>query len=480
MRYATALFTDVPEASISQIFQVIGCQHTLQPTSNDFAPPSTPCLTTRGFVRWEAIETLLDPEEHVPFMQFAVRNFAITHPETGRLFPADLPREAFPLKADVDIETWHRACAERLREEATPEDSDIPSTRPNLPPRPGKAGFERFRDRDPYSPGRSTRERQGGADYFNSRPIPYQHVSSASMKPAFNRPASQRPYLSPEDESPRAARSRRRSVPENYYPSSPQDPNPVVEPSSQRSVRSSSENHGRRHSHPRNQRSPSTSSSSAASDDDDICSSVSVSPEPKSPRRKGPPHTQSSLSNIRTTVPQSPAVKAVPLSYQGHRVALPQVRVDPRLATYKVPIDLAGKLSAPFMGSSRDSVSRSNSRSGSVRWKGRDEALSEPKRRGSEDLERVAKEDDSHREKYRREDPGLTRPRLGSTRSGSHDGRNRLKEGDRRERDRDRDRDSWTDKDEREVEMRRERRRYVSPPRGVDGRRYAAEGAARR
>ncbi|KAM4062106.1 WD repeat-containing [Hirsutella rhossiliensis] len=62
------LFVDTPYASLSLIWQATGCQHTLQPTHDDFAPPIIPALTMRGFSRWESLEILLGPEEHVPFM----------------------------------------------------------------------------------------------------------------------------------------------------------------------------------------------------------------------------------------------------------------------------------------------------------------------------------------------------------------------------------------------------------------------------
>ncbi|TVY94117.1 hypothetical protein LAWI1_G000505 [Lachnellula willkommii] len=106
------------------------------PTSHDFDPPSIPALTTRGFVRWQSIEILLGPEEHVPFIQTAVREWAIKNPDTGETFPVELPKEAFPLKCDADIEKWHSACAARLRQRATPDDDDDKSVRPELPPRP--------------------------------------------------------------------------------------------------------------------------------------------------------------------------------------------------------------------------------------------------------------------------------------------------------------------------------------------------------
>jgi hypothetical protein len=111
----TGLFVDIPHASISWIYASIGCQHTLQPSHKDFEPPSIPALTERGFVRWQGIEILLGPEEHVPFIQTCVEYLNIKDPETGESFPKGLPTEAFPESPDIEIQKWHSACAEKLR-----------------------------------------------------------------------------------------------------------------------------------------------------------------------------------------------------------------------------------------------------------------------------------------------------------------------------------------------------------------------------
>jgi hypothetical protein len=50
---------------------------------------------------------LLDPEEHVPYIQNAVKIFALRDPETGELFPKEIPAEAFPRYPDQETEKWH-------------------------------------------------------------------------------------------------------------------------------------------------------------------------------------------------------------------------------------------------------------------------------------------------------------------------------------------------------------------------------------
>ncbi|KAI1740342.1 hypothetical protein F4680DRAFT_116442 [Xylaria scruposa] len=160
-----------PDRTLSYIWQALGVQHTLQPTpDNDFAQPSIPALTLRGFVRWESLQILLGPEEHVPYLQYAVANWNLKHPYTGEPFPVDLPAEAFPPVCDAAVDDWHRACGERLREAATPNEEDerparrqdsdsrIPTT-PNSKPNSASAGTvprsrpesEYFRRRRPMS-----------------------------------------------------------------------------------------------------------------------------------------------------------------------------------------------------------------------------------------------------------------------------------------------------------------------------------------
>ena len=133
----------MPAQSISFIYQVQACQHMLVQPNSDSDAPSIPALTVKGFVRWQSIQILLAPENQVPVMQSAVRNWALKNPDSGLLFPVDLPAEAFPPKVDPEVERWHQQCAVKLREQATPkeeprvnasEHKDVP--RPPFPDRP--------------------------------------------------------------------------------------------------------------------------------------------------------------------------------------------------------------------------------------------------------------------------------------------------------------------------------------------------------
>lgn len=127
------LFLDTSEASLSFIYQSLGCFHTLQPESNPYNTPSTPALTPQGFVRWQTVQLLLEPEEHVSFLQNAVKRFEITNPVDGALFPSILPKEALPNQPDPDMLEWHQSVSEKLMLEAQASASR------SLPPRPQMA-----------------------------------------------------------------------------------------------------------------------------------------------------------------------------------------------------------------------------------------------------------------------------------------------------------------------------------------------------
>ncbi|KAI1383881.1 uncharacterized protein F4822DRAFT_440127 [Hypoxylon trugodes] len=171
-----SLFIACPNKSISYIWQALGVQHTLQPTENPYEAPSIPALTLRGFVRWEAIQLLLEPQEHVPFIQYAVRHWGLVNPDTGKPFPVDLPREAFPAESDSAIDAWHKECARRLRDEATPQD-ETPPRRPASDPRIHHT-FAHVRN--PQTTGAVPRSRPE-MDYFQrQRPVAYTHVSGTN------------------------------------------------------------------------------------------------------------------------------------------------------------------------------------------------------------------------------------------------------------------------------------------------------------
>jgi hypothetical protein len=79
-----SLFVDVPYPSISWIWASIGCKHILLPSHDRFKPPSIPALTKPRFVRWQAIQILLGPEEHVPLCR-----------QPSETFPSRIPTQKY-------------------------------------------------------------------------------------------------------------------------------------------------------------------------------------------------------------------------------------------------------------------------------------------------------------------------------------------------------------------------------------------------
>lgn len=461
-----ALFVDIPHPSISYIYQSTGCQHSLQPGENDFAAPSIPALTIKGFVRWQSIEILLGPEEHVPFMQTAVRDFGIKNPDTGEVFSPDLPKEAFPVKPDEGILEWHGKCADRLRENMEP-DGDAEHSRPTLPPRPRvKTGFQHVRVQP------SGRGRGEPASYQ----VPFQHVRPP-MRPESSQVPREQVHLAPDYDSERTSRSRRQTLPESYYFAQP----PVQAVAGLNILPEGGD--ARRHSVPRPRRRDSLSS---ASSEDGGSRSVSVSPIVAS-RRPRLNHDQfrhtvqiSQPLVGRPPAGQIPPIRprdlySNPVSRQGSR--------DPAF-TIPVNVDPSGKLSAPFLPPvSSNRPPRSNSRGTNVRWAPVNQ-VSEFKRRGSMDTETT---DDSHdrrgsRERDRRrfrENDEISRPRLVEARRRSFEDRERDRRDREYQRDRERDRDYGRERERgRRDDKKGKQNRFVSPVTGVDGRRYPTDAFA--
>ena len=196
------LFLDTPQSSLSFIYQSLGCFHTLQPEQDPYSAPTIPALTPQGFVRWQTVQLLLGPEEHVPFLQEAVKRFDLLHPADGIPFPSILPRETLPTQPDPELSEWHDAVKQKLMLEA-----QASATR-DLPPRPQMTlsdidiGSSRDSSVDTHS--------LAGTDMtgYLARPhIPYRYpVHPATRVP---RPPPQYPY-----EAPWSPELRRSSLPD--------------------------------------------------------------------------------------------------------------------------------------------------------------------------------------------------------------------------------------------------------------------------
>lgn len=177
------MFLLTPATKLSDIYSTLGCAHSLQQSLDDsFVPPSIPVLNSRGFETWQTIQLLLDPEEHVHYLQNAVKQFPLRDPETGELFPREIPADAFPRHPDRVTEKWHEEAfaiknAEKKRREVE-EQADLNSAAPTIveseeedwsyrPRRKHRHHHATYDDSEPYSrsapgsgheqPGRSSR-----------------------------------------------------------------------------------------------------------------------------------------------------------------------------------------------------------------------------------------------------------------------------------------------------------------------------------
>ncbi|KAL4943482.1 hypothetical protein BDV06DRAFT_211050 [Aspergillus oleicola] len=107
------LFLDTKPSALSFIYQRLGCFHSIQPSADPYKPPSIPALQPHGFVRWQTIQLLLDPDEHVSYLQNAVERWDIFSPN-GTLFPKSIPREAFPAEPDPEMIQWHETVSQKF------------------------------------------------------------------------------------------------------------------------------------------------------------------------------------------------------------------------------------------------------------------------------------------------------------------------------------------------------------------------------
>lgn len=102
------------------------------------------------------------------------------HPDTGRPFPADLPKEAFPADCDPEIDAWHKECARKLRDEATPKDEHPPRREPSDP----RVHTTYAHVRNPEANTAAPRARPE-MDYFQrerqrERPVSFTHVAGSN------------------------------------------------------------------------------------------------------------------------------------------------------------------------------------------------------------------------------------------------------------------------------------------------------------
>lgn len=280
------LFLETKPPALSFIYQSLGCFHSLQPSTNAFEPPSLPALLPSGFVRWQTIQILLDPDEHVRYLQNAVGMWDIRNP-FGGFFPKFLPRDAFPPGPDLEMVQWHEQVSRRLEYDYLKR--SVPrSSPPSFEPYqhrflPKQSALVPVRNEEPEEEKALVRTRHRTVPQYryveandtpprvqNGRRSSAEHPPSSSHRPhpTFSpppevKPRAPSPPVWPERPVKSRGRERASSIgnpvgPEGmpgYYPSdaSSEDPRtPTPEPSPRYSRRHSSPHRGsraRRHSH---------------------------------------------------------------------------------------------------------------------------------------------------------------------------------------------------------------------------------------
>jgi hypothetical protein len=425
-----SLFKERPDSAISTVWQVTGCQHMLiQPTNEDYAAPSVPALTQRGFSRWESLEILLGPEEHVPFLQFAVKNWNLKHPETGEAFPAELPKDVFPSEPDAVVDQWHQSCAQQLKYEASASDG--------TPPPPPKAepvpDHQSHKFAYVHSRGPGAHQKHGEHPHMG-RGASHNHGRYSTPRTWDRSPERGR------RESPPKTHNRRRSFSDVPSPSS-QEPPPHTFPPSYEDHSPKRPSQRRRHSHPRRYSTDETSDEEPAPAKTKRRQHRPESPPPPSVRRFVPP-----------SAPQPPAAtSSPPPSYRNNR---PEIRVDePKKRNVSSPRGLRNKISetvSNILPGGLGDRPRSGSRQGSYH-----DPI--PSRRSREHFQPSRL---SHM--YSDEPSGES---IGDSTSEDEAQRRRRSRDEReRERERYRDRGRQRDPEERDSGSRRERPHLQRPP----------------
>ncbi|PKX90351.1 uncharacterized protein P174DRAFT_497116 [Aspergillus novofumigatus IBT 16806] len=267
------LFLETKSSALSFIYQRLGCFHSIQPTNDPFKPPSIPALQPNGFVRWQTIQLLLDPDEHARYLQNAVALWDIESPNGGT-FPKTIPRDAFPSEPDPEMVEWHEGVSRRFEFDYWRKNVLRPSP-PNFrtyhwqfghkdaPPeqevhtsshRPPSPQHRRHTEpEDPPRGSRHNRQRSGELPTSATRRVKSTYFPRAEERPEFASPRAPSPVFRPRP----ATKSRARERPHSFvYPTST-EPHRGQDTSDASSEDSGSPTHGQpprsgRHSRSRN------------------------------------------------------------------------------------------------------------------------------------------------------------------------------------------------------------------------------------
>ncbi|RAL11923.1 uncharacterized protein BO97DRAFT_425221 [Aspergillus homomorphus CBS 101889] len=178
------LFLQTKSSALSFIYQRLGCFHSIQPTTDAYKPPSVPALQPNGFVRWQTIQLLLDPDEHCRYLQSAVELWDIANPNGGT-FPKTIPREAFPESPDPEMVEWHETVSRRFEMDYVKKNI-LRASPPNF----------------------GTYHYQFSNQHKDEAPSP----KETKAFPSRRRTTAQRAHVTPEEPAPSSRHQRRRSA----------------------------------------------------------------------------------------------------------------------------------------------------------------------------------------------------------------------------------------------------------------------------
>ncbi|KAL4911834.1 major facilitator superfamily domain-containing protein [Aspergillus aurantiobrunneus] len=274
------LFLETKPSALSFIYQRLGCFHSIQPSADPYKPPSIPALQPHGFVRWQTIQILLDPDEHVSYLQNAVERWDIFSPN-GALFPKVIPRDAFPAEPDPEMIQWHETVSQKFEFDYWKKNLTRPS-----PPTFGTYNNQFSSQKEP-----PTSKEEEFVQSHNPRASGYRYPVSADAQ------TSRRHHRHQSAEFPHSSLHKsqtnlpRRSAefPSGY--ASPRAPSPPTWPK-----HASSKARGRERKTYSRPVSPEQihghSASDASSEDSGTATQESVSPPPRynRPRNLSPPH----------------------------------------------------------------------------------------------------------------------------------------------------------------------------------------------
>lgn len=224
------LFLGTKSQSLSFIYQSLGCFHSLQPSTNPYEAPSVPSLLPNGFVRWQTIQLLMDPDEHSQYLHHAVGLWDIVD-ANGEILPKEIPRDAFPSEPDPEMLQWHEGVSRRLEydfmKKNTPRSSPpnfgayhyhfsgkdpLPEEEDYFSPAPRQSGSRHNRHADPdRSSRRRHHHRRLSADYppFSSRrPEPDPVPRPDGTRSGFSTPRVSSPPPRPERPTRSSGRDR--------------------------------------------------------------------------------------------------------------------------------------------------------------------------------------------------------------------------------------------------------------------------------